>query len=77
MTKQMKLVANLLKDYLPEVSKESWEQLSAALCAQSEAIDDLIHCEGGRVRKLKAQHAALDLTTALYDYFVSTEEMAI
>ncbi len=77
LTKQMRLLANLLRGYLSEVSKESWEQLSAALCAQSETIDDLIHCESGPVRKLKAQHAALDLTTALYDYFVSTEEMAI
>jgi len=73
----MRLLANLLRGYLSEVSKESWEQLSAVLCAQSETIDDLIHCESGPVRKLKAQHAALDLTTALYDYFVSIDEMTI
>jgi hypothetical protein len=77
LTKQMRLLANLLRGYLPEVSKESWEQLCVALCAQSETIDDLIHCESGPVRKLKAQQAALDLTVALHDYFVSTEKMAI
>jgi transposase len=73
LTKQMRLLVNLLRDYLPEVSKESWEQLAVALCAQSETIDDLILGESGPVRKLKAQQAALDLSAALYDYFVSTE----
>ena len=78
LTKQMMLLTNLLKDYLPEVSKESWEQLLAAFCAQAETLDDLIQCETGPIRKLKAEQAKLNLTTALSDYFVTeTEEMAV
>ena len=77
LTKQMMLLSNLLKDYLSEISRESWEQLFAALYDQSEMIDNIIQCESGPIRKQKAQQAALNLTAALGDYFVSTNEMAI
>ncbi len=77
LTKQMCLLANLLRDYLSKVSKESWKQLFAALCDQSETIDDLIQCEEGPIRKCKAQQAALDLSIALYEYFLSIEDLAI
>jgi transposase len=77
LTKQMRLLTNLLRDYLPEVSKETWEQLYVALCAQAETIDELILGESGPVRMLKAQQAALDLSATLYDYFFPTEKLAI
>ncbi len=77
LTKQMMLLSNLLKDYLSEISRESWEQLFAALYDQSEMIDNIIQCESGPIRKQKAQQAALNLTAALCDYFVSTKEMGI
>lgn len=77
LTKQMMLLTNLIEGYLVEISKESLEQLAAALRAQFETIDNLIRCENGPVRKLKAQQAVLNLTAALDYYFISTEDMAV
>ncbi len=76
LTKQMRLLVNLLKDYLQEVSKESWKKLYLVLCDQSETIDDLIQREEGPIRKFKAQQAALDLAIALYDRSASIQDLA-
>lgn len=76
LTKQMRLLANLLRGYLQEVSKETWKRLYGVLCDQSETIDDLIQREEGPIRKFKAQQAALDLAVALYDHSVSIQDLA-
>ena len=77
LTKQMMLLTNLLRDYFSEVSRESWEQFSAALCAQSESLAELFQSEEGPVRKLKAQQAFNNLTAALRDYLAPTQNMAV
>jgi len=77
LTKQMMLLTNLLRDYFSEVSRESWEQFSAALCAQSESLAELIQSEEGPVRKLKAQQAFNNLTAALREYLAPTQNMAV
>jgi hypothetical protein len=76
LTKQMMLLTNPLSDYLPEISQDSWEQLSAALCSQSTTIDELIQAEDGPVRKHKAQQAFNNLTAALRVYFSPTQDVA-
>lgn len=75
LTKQMKLLTNLLTDYVTEIPVKCWEQLSAAFNAQSTEIENLIDCEDGPVRKLNAQQAFLNLTTALRDYFTPTKSV--
>jgi len=69
LTKQMKLLTNLLGDYVSEVPKETWEQFSEALRSQSDTITDLIQSEQGPQRKLNAQLAFANLNTALREYF--------
>ncbi|MES9903128.1 MAG: transposase, partial [Sedimenticola sp.] len=61
LTKQMKLLTNLLKDYTSEVPNEVWEQFAAALYVQSGTITDLIQYEEGPLRKRNAQQAFVDL----------------
>jgi transposase len=76
LTKQMRLLTNLLGDYVSEVSKETWEQFSEALGAQSDTIADLIQSEEGPQRKLNAQQAFADLNEALREYFAPSREIA-
>jgi transposase len=76
LTKQMTLLTNLLRDYLSEVSKESWEQFDAVLRSQTDTITELIQRENGPVRKHKAQQAFNNLTAALRDYCFLTQDMA-
>ena len=63
----MRLLTNLLEDYFAEVSRDTWQQLSAAISLQSETISNLIQQEGGPIRKQKAQQAATKLTAALQE----------
>ncbi len=76
LTKQMMLLTNLLRDYLPEVSKESWEQFDEVLRSQTGTITELIEGEQGPRRKHDAQQAFTCLTEALHDYFNSTKQIA-
>ena len=76
LTKQMMLMTNLLNDYVSEVPKESWEQFSVALQSQSDTIAELIQGEQGPRRKQNAQHAFTNLSEALHDYFVPTQQIA-
>ena len=76
LTKQMMLLTNLLRDYVSEVSKETWEQFSVTLHAQSDPLTDLIQREEGPRRKHNAQQAFTKLNDALREYFVSIHEMA-
>jgi transposase len=65
LTKQMRLLTNLLKDYFSAVSRDTWRQLTAAISLHSETITELIQQEEGPVRKQRAQQAAANLTAAL------------
>jgi len=76
LTKQMKLLTNLLGDYVSEVPKETWEQFSEALRSQSDTITDLIQSEEGPQRKLNAQQAFAQLNEALREYFAPIPEIA-
>jgi len=76
LTKQMKLLTNLLGDYVSEVPKATWEHFSEALRAQSDTITDLIESEEGPQRKLNAQQAFANLNEALCEYFAPIHEIA-
>jgi len=76
LTKQMKLLTNLLGDYVSEVPKEAWEQFSEVLRSQSDTIAGLINNEQGPQRKLNAQLAFANLSEALCEYFASSREIA-
>ena len=76
LTKQMRLLTNLLSDYVSEVSKQIWEQFSEALRLQSDTITDLIQSEEGPQRKLNAQQAFANLNEALREYFAPIREIA-
>jgi len=69
LTKQMLLLTNLLRDYVSDVSKETWEQFTAALHSQANAISDLIQGEQGPRRKHNAQQAFTNLNQDLREYF--------
>jgi transposase len=76
LTKQMRLLTNLLRDYLAEVSRETWEHFAAVLHSQSATITELIHGEQGPQRKQNAQKAFANLTETLHDYLVPTRQNA-
>ena len=76
LTKQMGLLTNLLRDYVSEVSQETWEQFSETLRSQSDAITRLIQAEQGPVRKSNAQQAFAELNAALRQYFALSHDMA-
>ncbi len=74
LTKQMMLLTNLLRDYLPEVSNGTWEQFTVVLHSQSDTITALIEGEQGPRRKHNAQQAFTSLTEALHDCFGPTTQ---
>jgi hypothetical protein len=76
LTKQMKLMTNLLSDYLSEVSEESWGQLCAVLGSQSDAITALIEDERGPQRKRNAAQALANLTAAIQDNLATARQLA-
>ena len=65
LTKQQLLATNLLRDYLPLTSRETWAELDAALVSQHDALAEHIQAEPGPQRKLKAQQALAGLRKAL------------
>jgi len=68
LTKQMRLLTNLLRDYFSAVPEESWEQFATVLHSQSDTITALIESEAGPRRKRNAQQAFTSLAEALQDY---------
>jgi transposase len=76
LTKQMMLLTNLLRDYMPEVSRETWKQFAVALRSQADTITELIQGEEGPRRKINAQQAFISLNEALNDHFVPTQQIA-
>ncbi len=76
LTKLLRLMTNLLKDYFSEVSEPTWHQLAASLSSQSEVIAALIQREEGPRRKKKAQQALDSLTAALQQCSLLTNELA-
>jgi transposase len=65
LTKQFLLATNLLRDYLPQVSRATWAELDAALASQHDALTEHIQGEPGSKRKLKAEQALAGLRMAL------------
>ncbi len=76
LTKLLRLMTNLLKDYFSEVSEGSWHQLAASLSSQSEVIVALIQREEGPRRKKNAQRALDGLTAALQQCSISSHKLA-
>lgn len=76
LTKQLKLMVNLLRDYFSEVPEETWLQLAQSLSAQSEALAALIRREERPRRKKRARQALDLLTAALQQRSLSTNERA-
>ena len=76
MTKGLKLMTNLLKDYFSEVPGERWHQFAASLSSQLESLTDLIKREEGPRRKKNAQEALDILTAALQERSLLTDEVA-
>jgi len=75
LSKQMKLMTNLLSDYLSEVSEDSWGQLCAVFGSHADTITALIEQEEGPQRKRNAEQARVDLTAALHDYLAPTRQL--
>ena len=76
LTKQMKLMTNLLSDYLSEVSEDTWGQFCAVFGSHSDTITALIEDEQGPQRKRNAEQARVDLTAALHDYLVPNRQLS-
>lgn len=55
LTKQMMLLANLLRSYSAEIARASWQQFAVVLHAQADTIRALIRGEAEPQRKQKAQ----------------------
>lgn len=65
LTKQMRLMSNLLDHYFTEVSEDVWNELARTLASQAAAIADIIQHEDGPQRKKKAEKAMTALTVML------------
>lgn len=76
LTKQLRLMTNLLKDYFQEVHKESWHQIAACLSSQFATVTDLIEREEGPRRKKNAQQALDRLLAALNTRLLITFDLA-
>ncbi len=77
LTKQMKLLTNLLRDYSLEVSREIWEQFYIVLQSQFKTITGIIQGEAGPQRKQNAQQALTSLTEALHNYLTPDQQIAV
>jgi len=77
LTKQMRLLRNLLKDYFSAVSQKSWAQFATVLHSQSDIIAALIEGEEGPKRKRNAQQAFTSLTEALQEHHLPAQPIAI
>lgn len=73
LTKLLKLMTNLLRDYASEVSEGTWKQLTTSLSSQSDAIATVIEQEDGPKRKRNAQQAFDALNEALQGRAPSTK----
>jgi len=65
LTKQMRLMSNLLDHYFTEVSEDVWNELARTLASQAVAMADIIQHEDGPQRKKKAEQAMTELTVML------------
>jgi transposase len=76
LTKQLRLVTNMLEDYFAEVAHDSWHQLAAAISLHSTALAELINREPGPRRRENAQNALDDLIAALQQHDLSPRTLA-
>lgn len=65
LTKQLRLMANLLNHYFTEVSEAVWNEFSSTLASRAAVIEDIIERENGPQRKKKAEQAMATLTLTL------------
>jgi transposase len=65
LTKQMRLMTNLLNHRFTEVSEEVWKEFAGTLASQAAIIKDIIEREDGPQRKKKAEEAMTALTITL------------
>lgn len=65
LTKQLRLMTNLLNHYFTEVSEEVWNEFSSTLASKAAVIADIIEREDGPQRKKKAEQAMTTLTITL------------
>lgn len=65
LTKQMRLMTNLLNLHFTEVSEDTWNEFAGALKSQAVLIAEIIKQENGPQRKKKAEQAMTALMTAL------------
>jgi hypothetical protein len=54
LTKQLRLMKNVIDDYSSEVKSDTWQNLTEALESQLAVVEELIEAEEGPVRKQKA-----------------------
>lgn len=76
LTKQMRLMANLLNHRFTEVSEEVWKEFADTLESRAEVIKDLIEREDGPLRKKKAEQAMTALTITLRERLKSERAVA-
>ena len=74
LTKQFLLASNLLRDYVGEVPRESWEYLWTTLRSQSAPIANLIQSSDKPRTKQKALQAFENLNKALFTHIASTPQ---
>jgi transposase len=67
LSKQMRLITNLLNHHFTEVSEEVWNEFAGTLKSQAAVIADIIERENGPQRKKKAELAMAALTITLRD----------
>lgn len=65
LTKQMRLMTNLLNHHFTEVSEDVWHQFAGTLKSQAAVIAGIIEREDGPQRKKKAEQAMTALTSTL------------
>ena len=65
LTKQMRLMTNLLNHHFTEVSEHVWNEFAGTLTSQATVIADIIEREDGPQRKKKAEQAMTALTITL------------
>ena len=76
LTKQLRLMTNLLNHHFTEVSEDVWNEFAGTLTSQAAVIADIIDREDGPQRKKKAEQAMTTLTTTLRECFNSKSEAA-
>jgi hypothetical protein len=76
LTKSMKLMTNLMRDYRDVVPVKLWDSLATTMTAQSKAISSFIQEDDRPRRKVQSQNAFNELMTALYEHAKANPQLA-